>query len=212
MLFSPIMFNETDAGKRGVILNAALRLFTRQGFHGSPTSAIAKEAGVGVGTIYRYFKDKESLIHELCGELHLNFQQQIMIGHDPTAPLVQRYHQIFATLLTLFIHHPAEFRFMELYYYSSYAAAAESPCPTENGIVYELLSEVKKRGLGKEVPMRVLEALAWGPVVALAKEHSTRSLEVSAAVIEQTVQASWDAVCRNNNPLPTIAKESGNHG
>jgi AcrR family transcriptional regulator len=48
--------------KRAALLEAALELFAENGFHGAPTSLIAERAGVGVGTIYRYFKDKDELI------------------------------------------------------------------------------------------------------------------------------------------------------
>ncbi|MDZ7640932.1 MAG: helix-turn-helix domain-containing protein [Desulfurivibrio sp.] len=68
----------TDDDKRQRIMAAALRLFAERGFHGAPTSAIAAEAGVGVGTIYRYFKDKDSLIHELCADLHERYQQAML--------------------------------------------------------------------------------------------------------------------------------------
>ena len=48
--------------KREQILLAALKLFTEFGFHGTPTSKIAVEAGVSNGTLFHYFKTKEALI------------------------------------------------------------------------------------------------------------------------------------------------------
>ncbi|MCJ7500817.1 TetR/AcrR family transcriptional regulator, partial [bacterium] len=55
--------------KRQAIMEAALDLFVELGFHGAPTSLIAKRAGVGVGTIYRYFQSKEELIHRIYDDL-----------------------------------------------------------------------------------------------------------------------------------------------
>jgi len=37
---------------------AALELIAEHGFHGVPAASIADQAGVGVGTIYRYFENK----------------------------------------------------------------------------------------------------------------------------------------------------------
>jgi AcrR family transcriptional regulator len=51
--------------KREQILASALRLFVEFGFHGTPTSKIAKEAGVSNGTLFHYFATKEDLIKEL---------------------------------------------------------------------------------------------------------------------------------------------------
>ena len=53
------------ADKREAILKTALNLFTERGFHNTPTSLIAKEAGVATGTLFHYFKNKEILINEL---------------------------------------------------------------------------------------------------------------------------------------------------
>ena len=44
------------------ILEAAVRIFARQGFHQSTIAQIAKEAGVADGTIYLYFKNKDDIL------------------------------------------------------------------------------------------------------------------------------------------------------
>ena len=51
--------------KREDILRAALELIAEHGFHGAPMAMIAERAGVGAGTIYRYFENKDVLIAEL---------------------------------------------------------------------------------------------------------------------------------------------------
>ena len=47
------------------ILKAADVLMAREGVQNLSTHKIAKEAGVSVGTIYLYFKDKETLLKQL---------------------------------------------------------------------------------------------------------------------------------------------------
>jgi len=44
------------------ILEAAVKVFAKQGFHQSTVSQIAKEAGVADGTIYLYFKNKDDIL------------------------------------------------------------------------------------------------------------------------------------------------------
>ena len=44
------------------ISEAAVRVFSREGFHRARMKAIAEEAGVAVGTIYNYFRDKDDLL------------------------------------------------------------------------------------------------------------------------------------------------------
>src|SRR5690606_27876447 len=51
--------------KREAILHAALELFVERGFWGTAVPEIAEKAGVGAGTIYRYFESKEALVNAL---------------------------------------------------------------------------------------------------------------------------------------------------
>ena len=51
--------------KRDAILAAALRLIAHFGLHNTPMSAVAREAGVAVGTVYLYFPSKEAMINAL---------------------------------------------------------------------------------------------------------------------------------------------------
>src|SRR2546423_7141576 len=48
--------------KRRVILDAAVRVFARQGFHTCRVSDIADEAGVAYGLVYHYFSSKEQIL------------------------------------------------------------------------------------------------------------------------------------------------------
>lgn len=51
--------------KRRQILDAAVRVFARQGFHGCRVSDIADEAGVAYGLVYHYFDSKEAVLDTL---------------------------------------------------------------------------------------------------------------------------------------------------
>jgi AcrR family transcriptional regulator len=51
--------------KRRVILDAAVRVFARQGFHTCRVSDIADEARVAYGLVYHYFKSKDEILDTL---------------------------------------------------------------------------------------------------------------------------------------------------
>ena len=51
--------------KRRQILDAAVRVFARQGFHATRVSDIADEAGVAYGLVYHYFSSKDQVLNEL---------------------------------------------------------------------------------------------------------------------------------------------------
>ena len=48
--------------KYHLILEAAVKVFARQGFYQSTVAQIAREAGVADGTIYLYFKNKDDIL------------------------------------------------------------------------------------------------------------------------------------------------------
>lgn len=53
--------------KREEILEAAMTVFARKGFHRSRMEEVAVEAGIGKGTIYEYFDSKHQLLQALHG-------------------------------------------------------------------------------------------------------------------------------------------------
>jgi len=66
------------ADKRRLILDAAVRVFARAGYHGSRVGDIATEAGVAHGLLYHYFSSKdevlETVFRENFGELLERFR------------------------------------------------------------------------------------------------------------------------------------------
>src|SRR5690242_1560906 len=54
--------------RRRQILDAAIRVFARQGFHSCRVSDIADEAGVAYGLVYHYFDSKDQVLNELFSE------------------------------------------------------------------------------------------------------------------------------------------------
>lgn len=53
---------DRKAERQQEILDAAVRAFSRQGYHNCTVAQVAREAGVADGTIYLYFASKEDLL------------------------------------------------------------------------------------------------------------------------------------------------------
>ena len=70
------------------LLEAAQRVFSRQGFHAATVSDVAAEAGVSQGTVYHYFDSKESLLlavfTQWCQE-NLRDEIEHALQAEPTA-------------------------------------------------------------------------------------------------------------------------------
>ncbi len=59
---------EKSERSQGAILQAALRLFSKQGYRGTSIREIALEAGLSTGNVYHHFPDKEALFTTLLGQ------------------------------------------------------------------------------------------------------------------------------------------------
>jgi len=63
-------------------------------------------------------------------------------------------------------------------------------------VIKNLLLFARDQQIIKDAPLPVLESLAFGPAVALAKEHGVRQLPVDEEMIRIVVEASWDGLKR----------------
>lgn len=67
-------------GRIRTILEAALRVFAREGLRPATMEAIATEAQLGKGTIYYYFPSKEALLEELVASLAREYFRGLLEG------------------------------------------------------------------------------------------------------------------------------------
>ena len=68
------------------ILNAALHLFTRKGFHGTTVREIAQKAGASMGNLYTYYDTKEDIFVDL---VHLEGRRMEAIRQRELIPLME---------------------------------------------------------------------------------------------------------------------------
>src|SRR6516162_7753533 len=60
--------NDAKQATRRRILEAARRLFARDGFDSTATRDLAREAGIAAGTLFNYFPTKEAVALSLAAE------------------------------------------------------------------------------------------------------------------------------------------------
>ncbi len=64
--------------RRGQIIDAAVDLFIRKGFHLTTTRQIAQEAGFSIGTLYEYIQSKEDVLYLVCDAIHQAVETQVL--------------------------------------------------------------------------------------------------------------------------------------
>ncbi len=88
--------------KRRTIIVAAEALFSRCRFHEITMEAVAREAGVGKGTLYRYFADKEALYFEVALAGHEALCQRVEAEASRAGCFREKLTRVSAALAVFF--------------------------------------------------------------------------------------------------------------
>ncbi len=187
--------------KRDEILRAALELLAEQGFHGAPMAMIAERAGVGAGTIYRYFENRDVLINELYREIEKHISMILQKDYSPEKPFRERFLHLGTTLLRHFIACPLNFRYLEQFHNSPYGIEFRRDKLMEGSaggcdVIKELFELGVEQQILKNFPLLILFDLFFGPVVSVARDHILGFVEVDENMIRGIIEACWDAVRR----------------
>ena len=83
------------------ILEAAITLFSRNGFGQTSIEQIARTAGIGKGTVYSYFQTKKDIIKGFCEYELEQIHEQLIRNSDTSEPI----HRQMKTIYMMEFHH-----------------------------------------------------------------------------------------------------------
>jgi TetR/AcrR family fatty acid metabolism transcriptional regulator len=92
--------------KRRLILDAAVRVFARKGFHQSRVGDIAREAGVAHGLLYHYFDSKDQLLETVFIENWSVLVDRIRAVEETDERAADQLRHVAAILLRTWRHQP----------------------------------------------------------------------------------------------------------
>jgi TetR/AcrR family transcriptional regulator, fatty acid metabolism regulator protein len=93
-------------GKRELILDAAVRVFARQGFHTCRVSDIADEAGVAYGLVYHYFSSKEQMLDTVFLDRWDAMLAAIAEVDASDRPVREKLHTVASFIIESYRHDP----------------------------------------------------------------------------------------------------------
>jgi TetR/AcrR family fatty acid metabolism transcriptional regulator len=94
----PKIINKKE--KKAEILDAAIRMFAKKGAAGTKIQDIAEEAGIGKGTIYLYYKNKEEIFQDILHQKVFSsedYLQKVLSGTDTPADKLKQLLLHFAS-------------------------------------------------------------------------------------------------------------------
>jgi TetR/AcrR family transcriptional regulator len=92
------------------ILDAAFELFTANGYHNVTMNQIALKAEFSVGTLYKFFKNKEDLYHSLVLEKCKEYAGAQLLVLDKKIPVLERVREFAANGLRFFCNNASFIR------------------------------------------------------------------------------------------------------
>ncbi len=181
--------------KRDAILAAALDLFVERGFFGTTVPEIADRAGVGAGTIYRYFDSKEALVNSIYREEKLRFAEDVIAGVHTVGPARELFRVLWMKMARFAAAHPKSFVFLELHHHARYL---DDDSRAVEQRMLDLFTNVivasQARGELKDGPPRLLMGIVMGAFVGVVRSCVEFERPIDSADWVLAEQCVWEAI------------------
>jgi AcrR family transcriptional regulator len=184
--------------KKTAIMEAALKLFTERGFHGTSTAQISKEAGVATGTLFNYFPTKEDLINSLYFEVKGQLSQSM--GKEIEAHSTQdKLRKIWSNLVKWGVDNQEEFLFVGQFCSSPYITKfTREEVMKEYVFLHDLVNEGMKTGVIRDFSEELVISMfyqASRTVVNLILDSDSSQDENK--FLEDGFQIIWKGLAKN---------------
>jgi len=181
--------------KKESILLATLNLVVKNGIQNTPLSLITKEANVGMGTVYNYFKTKEDIIRELYLNIKKENAEFLLEQYDKDLPVKRRFFLLMKKVIEYYLNNPSSFLFIEQLQFSPIINDEIEKSASEYvSKVLELFKEGQKQEIIKKHDIQSQLYFVHGALSALIKLHIMGTTKLNASTIESAIISSWDAI------------------
>jgi TetR/AcrR family transcriptional regulator, repressor of fatR-cypB operon len=160
---------------RRKVMDAALELFVERTWNGTNVPDIAALAGVAVGTIYRYFPNKQALGEAVFTEAKAAFAATVVTDAVREADPVTAIGLLWRHQVAFALAYPQAFSFLEHQMHGSYLRPqAYEVVDRLNAELVEIIRAAQTVGAVRAGDPQVLLSMAFGAFVAITK-HSRAS-------------------------------------
>jgi TetR/AcrR family transcriptional repressor of multidrug resistance operon len=183
--------------KRQCILEATAELIAEHGLQSCPMSAVARQAGCGAGTIYRYFETKDELVQELYLELVKRMIEHCLTDYDGSACVKLRFFQFWGNFYRYMRTNPRDCALLEQM--SACPAITdgtmEQATTALHEVVFGILQDGQAQQVLKDCPEKVLSTFVYGALSTLAKKYNCApELMGDELEAQQLLALCWDGI------------------
>lgn len=188
------MAEDPTPDRRTALLDAALSLFAQRGFYGTAVPQIAERAGVGVGTLYRHFGDKEGLVNALYQHL-IGMMEAHYQAIDHGLPFRARFRALFFGFMEFSARCPELIQFMEMRDHGSYLN--DESWSTKANFIEKasvFVEDGQREGVLKPIAPKLALAIIWGIQMELIRGRGGGWLTEDEIDLEAVERCCWEAV------------------
>lgn len=183
--------------KKEEILKTALKSFVEFGFHATPTSKIAKEAGVANGTLFHYFKTKEELILLLYSQTKTRLIEYLYTNASKDESLELIFKSIYTNTIEWAQENKAEFYFIQQFSTSPFYGLISPEEITKQAKPHlDFLRDGIKAAVIKPMPVDLLNTLINSHIAGINQYLSTQEFSTAKQkkIINESFQLLWDMI------------------
>jgi AcrR family transcriptional regulator len=188
--------NEGDLKER--IDAAALHIFAERGADATPVPMIAERAEVAVGSLYRYYANKEELVARLYAENYARLAQELDRVQAKEASTRDKIAAMVRLICGFFDREWDLARFLLLEQHVRLKCYGGAANPVD--IVHNVLAEGMRRSEVRRLDGMVATALVMGPVIQAAtfRIYGRMNAPLSDAA-DQIARSVWAAIAKQRN-------------
>lgn len=181
-----------EPAKRTAILDAALALFVERTYDGTPMPLVAERAGVGAGTIYRYFENKEALVNAVHRRCQASLEYRIIDTAPRGAATRDIFRHIWWGLCTFAREEPEASAFLEMYHHDAYLKSESLEHRARiRTMAHDLITEGQANGEIRIASPFLLGFLVTGAYIGLLKAVREGSEVLSDDNIAMAEECVW---------------------
>lgn len=177
------------------ILNATDTLMAKYGVQYLSTHKIAKEAGVSVGTIYLYFKDKDDLLSQFVIYLFGNFHRAIEIAYQSDLPLFEQYKHLWKATWQFMLKNPNIVKNMHQYEsLPQFRSILKHYSMLENSVWNKFVKQGQRDGVILSLPSQILFLMSMKTAWQLMYSQLLHECSYSDELINTVINSTWKAI------------------
>ncbi|MCF0056322.1 TetR/AcrR family transcriptional regulator [Dyadobacter sp. CY356] len=187
-----------DPAKQEKIIQSVFEITGKHGLAGINIADISKAAGVGTGTLYTYFKNKEEIVQSAYSSVEDKMTEKMYERFDINLPVKQSLKLIYVNMLNYRLNHYNETVFIDHYIQSNYIQLNFSKQMAEyeqqNKPLYDLLKKGQNEGIIKNQAPIMLISFFDGAVRSCSTGIVQKLFPLTQQIIDDCFDLLWRGI------------------